>query len=226
MRNGTIAASLLSITLLSLVAAATAAGAAGTPAEAPRYSASALYNMGNAYARDGKPGMAVLNYERAGLLAPGDPDIEANLNFVRRAAKITAPPPTRFERLFEFASPTTLAWAGIAGLLLAGCCWLAGHWTRYRRWRIAGILTGIALTAVTVCNGIALWPAVHAAVILHDATPVRVSPVPMGDALFTLREAETVTLTDEHEGFMLIRTAAGRTGWVAAADLAAVVPRS
>ena len=35
---------------------------------APGYSAAGLYNLANYYARQGKPGMAVLNYERAPAL--------------------------------------------------------------------------------------------------------------------------------------------------------------
>jgi hypothetical protein len=50
------------------------------------YSAAALFNQANAYARAGKPGLAVLNYERAQLLAPNDADIAANLHFVRAKA--------------------------------------------------------------------------------------------------------------------------------------------
>ena len=37
-----------------------------------RYSADGLYNLANSYARAGKPGLAVLYYERAALLAPDD----------------------------------------------------------------------------------------------------------------------------------------------------------
>ena len=48
-------------------------GAASHAAQAPSgYSAPALYNRANAYARAGKPGLAVLNYERAKLLEPKD----------------------------------------------------------------------------------------------------------------------------------------------------------
>jgi hypothetical protein len=71
-----------------------------------------------------------------------------------------------------------------------------------------------------------LWPRMHAAVVLVDQTPARVSPVPMGDTAFVLPEAETVTVTAQHEDFMLIRTRTGRYGWVARANLGAVVPRS
>jgi hypothetical protein len=69
-----------------------------------------------------------------------------------------------------------------------------------------------------------LWPKLHEAVILREATPARVAPVPMGDPLFVLPEAETVRITAEHEDFVLVRTRAGRAGWVLRANLAPVVP--
>ncbi len=43
-----------------------------------------LYNIGNCHYRNGDPGMALLNYERARRIAPGDSDILENCNFVRR----------------------------------------------------------------------------------------------------------------------------------------------
>jgi uncharacterized protein YgiM (DUF1202 family) len=54
---------------------------------------------------------------------------------------------------------------------------------------------------------------------------VRVSPVPMGDPLFTLPEGEKVKITAEHEGFALIETRAGRAGWIANSNFAPIVPR-
>jgi hypothetical protein len=64
----------------------------------------------------------------------------------------------------------------------------------------------------------------HEAVVLINQTPARVSPVLMGDTAFILREAETVTMTAQHEDFVLIRNHAGRTGWVARANLDTVIP--
>jgi len=46
-----------------------AGGQSGAKSE-EGYSAAGLYNLANSYARAGQPGMAVLNYERARLLAP------------------------------------------------------------------------------------------------------------------------------------------------------------
>ena len=196
-------------------------------AEAPGYSAAGLYNLANSYARAGKPGMAVLNYERAGLLAPDDPDIEANLRFVRRSSHLPSEPSNWFERSVSVADPTLVSWAGVIGLLIAGASVVAERsYPRHRRMRRAGMVLGIALVGLTVCNGAVLWPKLHEAIVITSATPVRVSPVPMGDPLFVLPEAESVRMTMEHEGFVLIQTREGRTGWVARANLAPVVPRS
>jgi len=87
-----------------------------------------------------------------------------------------------------------------------------------------GILLGVALIALTASNAMLLWPRMHEAVVLIDQTHARVSPAPMADTAFVLREAESVTMTAEHEDFILIRTGGGLSGWVARANLGAVVP--
>jgi len=190
------------------------------------YSAAGLYNLANSYAREGKPGMAVLNYERASLLAPKDPDIEANLRYIRESLRIPSESSSRFFRVVTVANPLLLSWLGLIGVIAIGVSLVAGRLTlRHRLMRYAATAAGIALVGLTVCNAIVLWPRLHEGVVIASATPVRVSPVPMGDALFTIPEAETVTMRAEHEGFVLIRTRAGRTGWISRANIAPVVPR-
>jgi len=192
----------------------------------PGFSAAGLYNLANAYARQGKPGMAVLNYERASLLSPNDPDIDANLNYVRASSHLPAPSRSRFDRMVRIASPSVLSWIGVMGLVIVGVSALAAQLASRHRWmHRLGVLFGISMLGLTVANGIALWPILHEGVVITGATPVRVSPVPMGDSLFVLPEAETVKIAAEHEGFLLIQTAAGRSGWVSRSNVASVVPR-
>jgi hypothetical protein len=218
-RLGTLAALVMSVALIGSQACAEPATAQSG------YSAAALYNLANAYAREGKPGMAVLNYERASLLAPNDADIEANLRYVRASAQLPVAPRSSIERAMNLVSPRVLAWVGVLGVLVVGFCLLAGRFYSGYRWMRAGFtLLGVALMALPICNGVLLWPKLHAAVVITAAAPVRVSPVPMGDPLFTLAEAETVTMTAEHEGFVLVQTRAGKIGWIARANLAVVVP--
>jgi type IV secretory pathway VirB2 component (pilin) len=169
--------------------------------------------------------LAVLNYERAALLAPGDLDINANLEYVRASAHVPTAPRNRFARIAQAASPTLAAWMGVLGIALVGLGLLAGRIALRFRWlRAAGTLVGVVLVALTLSNAILLWPRMREAVVLVNQTPARVSPVPMGDTAFVLREAETVTVTAEHEDFILIRTRGGLSGWVARANVGAVVP--
>jgi hypothetical protein len=195
------------------------------PREPATYSADNLYNLANSYARAGKPGLAVLNYERAALLAPNDPDIRANLDYVRATAQVPTDPPTRFTRFARAANPTAAAWLGVIGLALLGTSLLASKATpRFRALWATTALLGAIQIALTVSNGLLLRPRMHEAVVLINQTPARVSPVLMGDAAFVLREADTVTMTAQHEDFVLIRTHAGRTGWVARANVSEVIP--
>jgi hypothetical protein len=167
----------------------------------------------------------VLNYERAALLAPGDADINANLEYVRASAHVSTEPRSRFARIAQATSPALAAWIGVLGIVLVGAGLLASKIMHRFRWvRACSSLLGVALIALAVSNAMLLWPRVHAAVVLVNQTPARVSPVPMGDTAFVLPEAETVTITAEHEDFVLIRTRSGLSGWVTRGNLGAVVP--
>jgi hypothetical protein len=191
----------------------------------PSYSADGLYNLANAYARAGKPGLAVLSYERAALLAPDDPDINANLAYVRASAHVPLDAPNRLTRVVEAVRPEMAAWLGVVGLALVGMGLLAKRVVPRWRWGPGtAILLGLAMLTLTATNAVLAWPRMHEAIVLVDQTPARVAPVPMSDTAFVLREADSVTVRAGHEDFILIRTKGGLTGWVARANMGAVVP--
>jgi hypothetical protein len=213
--------------IFALIVMLTLAGGQARAQSEEGYSAAGLYNLANSYARAGQPGMAVLNYERASLLAPNDPDIDANLRFVLASAKIPAMPRSGFDRAMRIASPQVVAWIGVIGLAMLGVSLTAGSFlSRFRWMRRSGIGVGLVLIVLTVANGVIVWPALHQGIVIKASTLVRVAPVPMGDSIFVLPEAETVTISAEHEGFLLIQTRAGRTGWVSRNSVAPIVPRN
>jgi hypothetical protein len=218
MNNWTRAALVFSL-LLGTVAVHAESAPAG-------YSAAHLYNLANSYARAGKPGMAILNYERASLLSPNDPDVQANLRYVRASAHLPPETPDAFDRVATVASPLWISWIGVLGLAMAGASVILGQLSsRHRLLRGAATLLGVSMLGLTLCDALALWPRFHQGVVIAASTPVRVSPVPMGDPLFTLPEGEKVKVTAEHEGFALIETRAGRAGWIADSNFAPIVPR-
>ncbi|HEY4210275.1 MAG TPA: tetratricopeptide repeat protein [Steroidobacteraceae bacterium] len=194
-------------------------------AQPTRLSADGLYNLGNSYARAGKPGLAVLNYERAALLAPGDADIRANIEYVRASVRVSPEPRGPFARAAQTLSPTLAAWLGVVGIVLLGAALLAKRTPARLRWaRVGGTVVGAALVGLAVSSAVVLWPRMHEAVVLINQTPVRVSPVPMADTAFALPEAETVTVAAEYGDFTLVHTRDGRSGWVARASVGAVLP--
>jgi len=191
------------------------------------YSAAAIFNQANTAARQGKTGPAILNYERALLLAPSDADIAANLHLVRAKAGLPDAPENWFARGLSFARPNTLAWLGSLGVMLAGLSLLLVRLQPQRRLAFRSLtIVGALLVATAIGSAITTWPLMNAAVVITSETPARSSPVLDAEPAFKLREGETVTVRAEHQGFTLVRTSAGRFGWVARTNLASVVPPS
>ena len=190
------------------------------------YSAAGLFNRANACAREGKSGLAILNYERALLLAPNEADIAANLHFVRAKAGLPDAPENWFTRSLRYARPNTLAWLGSLGLALAGMSLLLVRLYPQRRLALRSLtFAGVLLVATAIGSAITMWPRVNEAVVISREAPARIAPVSAAEAAFKLHEGETVTMRAEHQDFALVQTSAGRSGWVARADLARVMPQ-
>jgi tetratricopeptide (TPR) repeat protein len=186
-----------------------------------RYSAAALYDLGNAAARYGRPAEAILDYERARLLAPRDADIRANLHYVREQAGL--PQPVEFSQYARLANPNILFWLGTFGIALFGGASLLRRLTRKRRLPWAGATLGIALTALSIADAIATAPVLHEAVVMRVAAAAA-SPVGAAEPLFTLAPGDVVRNVDAHGNFVLVRDLQNREGWVASSALAPIIP--
>lgn len=213
--------------LMLALGASIALGATAAPAQpGTAYSAPQLYNLANAYARDGKPGLAVLNYERARLLAPSDPDVQANLRYVLETAGLPAVTGNWFDRHAALVRSSSLFWLGCIGILLAGTSELARRiYPRHRMALRAVSAAGLSGVILALCAAAALWPVMSEAVVIAPTTTQRVAPATMAEPLSTLHEAQIVTVEAQRQGFALVLTTGGLTGWVVRADLAPIVPR-
>jgi tetratricopeptide (TPR) repeat protein len=214
------------VAVLMIAQAAAGAQPRGSSIATSGYSAAALFNRANACAREGKSGLAILNYERALLLAPNEADIAANLHFVRAKAGLPDAPENWFTRSLLYARPNTLAWLGSLGLVLAGMSLLLVRLYPQRRLAFrSSTFAGVLLVATAIGSAITMWPRINEAVVISREAPARIAPVSAAEAAFKLHEGETVTMRAEHQDFALVQTSAGRSGWVARADLARVVPQ-
>jgi hypothetical protein len=217
-RSGILVAALMLPVCLAQARAAVAPAAGA-------YSVAALFNQANANARSGLTGPAILDYERALVLAPNDVGSAANLHFIRARAGLPDPTEDWFTRDLTSIPPNTMAWLGCCGLALACSSILLGMlYPRRRRLIRLPIVAGIVMLAASIGSAIATWPKMHESVVIVHGSPALTSPVTAAEALFILREGDTVTVRTERGAFALVRTRSGRSGWVARADLARVIP--
>jgi tetratricopeptide (TPR) repeat protein len=185
-------------------------------------SASTYFNLGNAYLKAGQTGRAVLAYERARRLAPGDPDLRANLTFAREAGATAEPPPWRTRLLFPLAA----SWSSDALVLGAACAWwllmgllAAGRLlpTARRATARAALLPGVALV---VLGGSAAWRLATvdlrptAVVVAPNEVAVRFEPSSGGTVHFQAKPGTTLRLVGEREGWAQVERDDGRRGWI------------
>jgi tetratricopeptide (TPR) repeat protein len=191
------------------------------------FSAPVLFNLANAYYQDGKLGLAILNYQRAQLLAPRDADIAFNLHLARAKAALADRPTAWFERAARFFSLDTLSWLGAAAVLFIAIGWMAGHFTQRHRfgWG-AGITASACVLLATIFSVGLRWSELNQAIVTVKNTPVYISPVTVAQPLYTLAEGQTVILHEAHGDFVLLETSDGHRGWVKRADVSRLIPET
>jgi tetratricopeptide (TPR) repeat protein len=189
------------------------------------FSAPVLFDLANAYYLDGKIGLAIVNYERAQLLSPGDADIAFNLRLARAKAGLADRPVPWFERAARFFSPDTLSWIGGAVVLFICAGVVARPFIgRYRfSWRVGMTASVCVLLATLLAVGIR-WPELSQAVVTAKNTSVYISPVTVGQPLYNLAEGQTVQVCKAYGDFVLVEMSDGHRGWVKHADLSRLIP--
>ena len=185
------------------------------------------YNLGNAYYRMDDMPHAVLNYERALLLSPGDADVRFNLQMARSKTvdKITPESEmffvTWYHMLVNFTSVD--GWARMALCALAVAIFLAllylfasPVWMRK-----AGFFGAVAMLLLFVVANIFAYAQKQGfvrrsgAIIMAPAVTVKSTPAKQGTDLFILHEGTRVEITDgTMRQWKRIRLADGKEGWI------------
>lgn len=190
-------------------------------------SAELYYNLGNAYYRTDNITRAVLNYERALLLSPGDGDIRFNLQMARSKTidKITPESEmffvTWYHALVNIMSVDGWARTALVSFALAIVLALAYLFSA-RVWvRKVGFFGGLAFIAVFILANLFAYQQRQelvnrtGAIIISSAVPVKSTPSKSGTDLFILHEGTKVEITDgTMRGWKEIRVADGKEGWI------------
>ncbi len=189
------------------------------------YSAPVLFDLGNSLYREGDFPQAILAYERAQWLAPGDRDIAANLRQAQAKAGLTPATSTRIETFARRLNTTQWAWLGCVAWTVF-CLSILGR-TLLPRAKALFVLSG-ALGVIVLGGAIAAIAfssqALGQAVVVDKNAAALISPFPAAQKVFAPSPGETVTMEKAYDDFVLVIDSAGHSGWIAKNQVAPVIP--
>ncbi len=180
-------------------------------------SSALYYNMGNAFFKSGQIGHAVAAYRDAEQIAPRDPEVRANLQFVRGKVQGPSLAPTGAERWL--ANLTINEWAAFAAILLwlwLGLLILIQVRPNLKRpLQTVLWIGGVAL--LTVCGCLtAAWSNASAktAIVVASDAVVHNGPLEEAPGAITVHDGAELTVLDTKNDWLQVRLDSTRTGWL------------
>lgn len=201
--------------------------------EAGVESASLYYNMGNTYYKTKDYPLAILYYEKALKLDPGDEDIRTNLEIANLAVvdKINPIPQSFLEKwwngLKSLFPADGWAWISVVFFALFLLCLFMFLMSRRSGLRKMGFFAGVL---VLICLVLSVFFAVQnrrdleqldEAIVMTPTVTVKSSPSDQSVDLFVLHEGAKVRILDTEKEWNKIKIADGSIGWLPARDMTA-----
>jgi hypothetical protein len=207
----------------ALLIGACALGLLTTSAQAS-ISAPELFNQANAAQRANRLGPAILGYERALLLSPGESSIEQNLRIARERAGVNAAAIPVWQRPAHWLGFDEWMLLGSFALFIGCGVFLAIRHVPRRA--VSWIGASCAATVFLAATAIVLrWNELDRAVIQTAQAKAHIAPAADAQSTFELKAGETVTAQREYGDFVLVRTLDQRSGWVSKSDVERVIPK-
>lgn len=185
------------------------------------------YNLGNAYYRTDNITRAVINYERALLLSPGDKDVRFNLQMARSKTidKITPESEmffvTWFHSLVNLTSVDGWARTAILSLVLALVLLLVYLFVDRILMRKVGFFGGVFFLLLFLFANLFAWQQKQelvnrrGAVVTATSASVMKTPAANATEQFVIHDGTRVDITDDTmRDWKGIRLADGKEGWI------------
>lgn len=185
------------------------------------------YNLGNSYVRTNNITQAILAYERALLLKPGDSDIRHNLIFARNKTLDRIIPEdlfsfmTWYKVLVFYADIDTWAIIGLISIALAlvlVLCYLFSSRIKIRKLGFYGALFFLALFVFCMLfakQQLKILTKKSSAIIISPIVNVKKTPAKTSTDVFVLHEGTRILITDQTiKGWYGIKVSDGRVGWI------------
>lgn len=175
------------------------------------------FNLGNAFYKSDQIGRAIASYRQAGRLAPRDPDLRANLQFVRNQIQGPTLVPGRSQRWL--GTLTLNEWTLLAAtafwswLLLLTLIQLRPAWKQALRTSM--LFSGTATAVLALCLA-AAWQTNSnqtAIVVTHEAV-VHNGPLDESQTAFVVHDGAELVVLDRKDDWLQVNAGDRRSGWL------------
>jgi tetratricopeptide (TPR) repeat protein len=184
------------------------------------------YNLGNAYYRMDNLPYAILNYERANKLSPGDTDIQHNLSLASAKTVDRIEPIPQFFVLELFDNWIEDFGSGFWSAITVLSLWILAVMVyllilgRSKRLRKVGLFGSTIMILLFFVSFSLAWQAdtvestQNDAIIMAPSAYVRSEPSGDATELFILHEGTKAEILDLRSEYFYIRLADGNKGWI------------
>jgi tetratricopeptide (TPR) repeat protein len=188
------------------------------------------YNLGNAYYKSGDIPSALLYYEKAHKLSPGDDDINFNIRYVnlKTTDKVEEQPEfflNRWGRAFILSfSLSTLSVLSILFILMGSITLIVYFFAnefniKKCSFYAAMVFFFIGLLTVFIAGRQSSYFDNHKqAIIFTGAVDVKGGPVEQSKTLFVIHDGTKVNVLESNSNWMKIGLANGNVGWIRTVD--------
>jgi tetratricopeptide (TPR) repeat protein len=196
------------------------------------YQSAALYfNIGNSYYKTGDIPSAILYYEKAHKLAPGDEDISYNLKYanLKTTDRLDEVPEFFLSRWWKniilVSSTDTLGIWSVVFILLG-----SGLLVLYFFAASVGVKKGAFYTAVGLFilgvftlfiaqRQLSYFDSHHEAIVFNGTVDVKSSPAEKASTLFVIHDGTKVNVLESNNGWVRIGLVNGNQGWIKPGDV-------
>jgi tetratricopeptide (TPR) repeat protein len=195
-------------------------------------SADVFYNLANAYAKTGRLGPAIYNYERALALDPGQEDVQFNLRAARDAVRklgedrlVGEDKAPWWVRTVESYTVGGLGWVFLVVYLLLFALLITLHFVGpgFLRVGLQALLgfavLGALVSGVFLGARIYLAERVQQAVVLPDSLPVKEGPAGDYTSSFSVHAGLKLVVIEKDQDWLRVRLGNGLEGWVREQDI-------
>ncbi len=181
-----------------------------------RPTAGAWHNLGNADWQCGRPGEAILAWERSLWISPYGANPRANLRFARRVAQLSAPELSWWEICSTWLPVNAWPWVAAVSFWAAVALVTLPSVFRWRKadWHQAVAAGGFAIFLLTIPALIGVHTRTDLGIILAKDTPLRLTPTAEAQTLTKLPAGEMARLETRRGNYVYIRTGNEAAGWV------------